>query len=206
MALLKFKKVIKQEQHPAALRGTKIHEAAEDFVKGDSPMIKELKIYEERFNELKDDYKRGAVELEGDWGFTKDWEKTGWMAENVWARIKLDAYVQESPTHARVIDYKTGKKFGNEVSHSQQCQLYEIASFLRVPELQSVQSELWYLDHKVKPTIRQVTRTQAMAAFPSYNARAIKMTTAIDFPAHANKYNCKWCDFKGTEFCPEGVE
>ena len=205
MALLKFQKVMPAEQHPAAERGTKIHLAAENFVQGNAPMIKELKGYEEAFNELRTEYVEGKVELEGDWGFTNNWEITGWMADDVWARVKLDAMVREVPTHARVIDYKTGKKFGNEVSHSQQCQLYEIATFLRIPELESVQSELWYVDQKGKPTIRQVSRAQAMAAFPSFNARATKMTTATEFPAHANKYNCKWCQFKGTEHCPEGV-
>lgn len=205
MALLKFKKVIKEEKHPAAERGTLIHEAAENFVRGKGPMIKELKIYEGMFNDLREEFENKTVELEGDWGFNKEWGITGWMAKDVWARIKLDAFVRETPEHARVIDYKTGKKFGNEVSHSQQCQLYEIGSFLKEPELQSVQSELWYLDQKSSPTIRQVSRTQAMAAFPSFNARAVKMTTAVSFPPKANKYNCKWCQFKGTEFCPEGV-
>ena len=42
---------------------------------------------------------------------------------------KLDAYVKEDDTSARVIDYKTGKRFGNEIGHSQQCLLYAIAAF-----------------------------------------------------------------------------
>ena len=39
------------------------------------------------------------------------------MAKDVWARIKLDAIVHEDETSARVIDYKTGRQFGNEIAH-----------------------------------------------------------------------------------------
>jgi hypothetical protein len=58
------------------------------------------------------------------------------MAPDVWGRIKLDAFVHETETSARVIDYKTGKAFGNEIAHSQQALVYAIGSFFRYPDLQ----------------------------------------------------------------------
>ena len=38
------------------------------------------------------------------------------MAPDVWARVKLDALVNESETSARVIDYKTGTHEGSFLS------------------------------------------------------------------------------------------
>ena len=133
--------------------------------------------------------------MEGDWGFTIDWEPCAWMAPNVWARIKLDAIVYETETSARVIDYKTGKMFGNEISHSQQALTYAIGSFFRYPELQHVQTELWYLDHG-ETTLQAYTRDEAMVFVPKLHERAIAMTTATSFPPNPSTYNCKWCSYK----------
>ena len=87
--------------------------------------------FEKEFAELRAGSLEGTVELEGQWGFTIDWTPTGWLSEDTWARIKLDAYVKEDDSSARVIDYKTGKRFGNEITHSQQCLLYAIGAFMK---------------------------------------------------------------------------
>ena len=99
-----------------------------------------LKKFKDEFEELRQLFEEAKVELEGEWGFTKDWEICGWMEGRTWARIKLDALVNESDTSARVIDYKTGKRFGNEISHSQQALLYAIGTFLRYPNLEFAQT------------------------------------------------------------------
>ena len=113
---------IREPSGPAAERGSKIHQEAEDFVKD---KLKEfpgsLLKFEKDFHQLKNLYVNQKVELEGEWAFTIDWEKTKWMDSTCWARVKLDAYIQEDETSARVIDYKTGRKIGNEIPHSQQC-------------------------------------------------------------------------------------
>jgi len=143
-------------------------------------------------------YDDGKVELEGEWGFTIEWETCHWMAKNVWARIKLDAIVHEDDTSARVIDYKTGRQFGNEISHGQQALTYAIGSFLRYPDLQHVQTELWYLDHGTV-TEQSYTRDQALLFLPKLHQRAIVMTTAEKFPPNPSKTNCKWCSYKNGE-------
>ena len=51
--------------------------------------------FEKQFADLRAGYLDGTVELEGEWGFTTDWEPTGWLSDDTWARIKLDAYVKE---------------------------------------------------------------------------------------------------------------
>tara|TARA_R110002074_G_scaffold228372_1_gene400109 strand:- start:77 stop:826 length:750 start_codon:yes stop_codon:yes gene_type:complete len=189
-------KGIKEPSGTAADRGTKIHQYAEDYVNGTAgEMAKELFKFKDQFEELRQGFIDAKVELEGEWGFDLDWKTVGWMQKETWARIKLDALVQEDETSARVIDYKTGKKWGNELAHGQQGLLYAIGTFFRYPDLQYVQTEFWYLDHG-ETTKKQYTREQAMQFAPGFHRRAIKMTTETEFAPTPNSNSCRWCHFK----------
>ena len=129
------------------------------------------------------------------------------MAKDVWARIKLDAIVHETETSARVIDYKTGKMFGNEIAHGQQALTYAIGSFFRYPHLEHVQTELWYLDQG-ETTLQAYTRDEAMTFMPSLNQRALTMTSAVKFPPNPSSYSCKWCSYKKGDhpMCEWGIK
>ena len=181
-------------------RGTEIHNYAEDYVNGTlAELPKELHKFTDDFEELRQLYTDAKVELEGEWGFDVEWAPVGWMEKATWARIKLDALVQEDETSARVIDYKTGRMFGNEIPHGQQGLLYAIGTFFRYPTLQFVQTEFWYLDHG-KTTKKTYTRDQAMLFAPAFHRRAVKMTTETEFAPTPSTSSCKWCPHrKGDE-------
>lgn len=193
-------KGVKEPSGPAADRGTQIHQYAEDFVNGTIlELPTELRKFEDQYNELRGLYNEGRVELEGEWGFDIEWQPVRWMEKATWARIKLDAYVSESDSSARVIDFKTGRKFGNELSHSQQGLLYAIGAFFRYPKLEFAQVEFWYLDHAVT-TKKTYTREQAMVFAPGYHRRGVKMTTETEFNPTPSTNSCRWCSFrKGDE-------
>ncbi len=197
--IAKVKKV-QEDFGPAAARGTEIHKQAEDYVGGLLAELPDtLKKFTSEFKKLREMFAEAQVELEGDWGFTREWGTTGWLAKDVWGRIKLDAFVHESETSARVIDYKTGKAYGNEIAHSQQALVYAIGSFFRYPELQIAKTEIWYLDHGTM--LEQVyTRDEAMVFMPKLHDRAIVMTTATKFPPNPSNYNCKWCSYGKGEY------
>lgn len=203
-------KKIPEPQGAAASRGEQVHKCAEEYVNGlRHDLIPELKKYESEFEALKGEYLLGKVEQEGEWGFTIDWAKTGWMSPDVWARVKLDAYVQVSATEARVIDFKTGKKFGNELKHNQQGLLYAIAAFMRDLELQFATVEFWYTDQKLTDmTKKTYTRDQALMFLPGFHNRGVKMTTETEFEPNPSKINCLWCSFKEGEHpeCRWGVK
>ncbi len=189
-------KKIREESGPAAERGTVIHQEAEDYVNGTlgefpSSCIK----FKSEFEELRQLYIDAKVELEGEWGFDIDWQPVGWMEGTTWARIKLDALVNQDEQSARVIDYKTGKKWGNEIAHAQQGLLYAIGTFFRYPHIEFVQTEFWYLD-KGETTTKQYTRDQAMQFVPGWHKRAIAMTTATDFAPTPSKDSCRWCSYR----------
>ena len=204
---LKRVQKLEEPQHEAAARGTKIHDLAEKWVMGEAgeELPKELGKLPAGFEALREAYDDGRVELEGDWGFDIEWQTCGWTDESVWARVKCDAVEFEDETSIRVIDYKTGKKFGNELKHNQQLMLYAVATFLRFPDCQFVNAELWYLDEG-KTTSKSYTREMAMKFHPTWHERALRMTTCNDFKPVPSKANCRWCHYRKSRDCAWGVD
>lgn len=118
--------------------------------------------------------------------------KKFWTWVPAWLRLKLDALVFESKYKAIAIDYKTGKKFGNELKHGEQLQLYQLVTFLRYPELEEVTTELWYFDAD-DLTQKSFTRDQGLRFQRSWDKRGNTITTATAFPPNGNVHSCKWC-------------
>ena len=149
---------------------------------------------------------QGEAAARGERIHKQAWEACGWMAPETWARIKLDAYVQETETSARVIDYKSGKRRGNEIKHNQQCLLYAIAAFVRNPDLQFVTAELWYVDLG-ETAKKSYTREQALSFLPGFHKRAVAQTTQVNFDPTPSKHACRWCSYKDGEYpeCKYGV-
>lgn len=134
----------------------------------------------------------GMVSLEGEWGYDSNWGVMPWRDAAI--RMKLDAIVFHDDTHATVIDYKTGRKFGNEMKHAEQLRLYTVGSLLRYPKLERVTAELWYLDQK-EVTSMSMTRRQGLSFRQGFDQRIHKMVTATDFPPNPNQFSCKWCQY-----------
>lgn len=193
--LAKVKK-LPQPSSPALDRGNAVHKQAEDFIQGiNAEVTKDLQKVKDELEFLREEYTNGRVEVEGEWAFDENWAITEWSGKNTWNRMKLDVFLEESPSSCRIIDWKTGKKFGNEFKHSQQGQLYAIGVFLRKPELEFAKVEFSYTDHGQKLE-KSYTRQQAMMFLPQWTERAKKMTTCEDFLAKPSKPNCKWCPFR----------
>lgn len=193
-------------EHPLD-RGSRIHEAAELFVRGGVELIEELESFRTEFEALREHFKAGRVTLEEDWGIDVNWDATSWRSSNIWGRFKLDAMVWLSKHHAVVIDYKTGKKFGNEVKHMEQGQLYQLAAFMRYPDLVEVDVEFWYTDQN-ELTHTHFTQAQGFALHKKFDDRAHAMTDAVNFPPRPSLFICKWCPFgpAGTGHCKVGVQ
>ncbi len=197
-----------KSEHPND-RGTRVHLAAEKFVGGGVELIDELKSFEAELMQMRDLASRGRVSLEGEWAFNSSWDPVAWMSYDVWMRIKCDAVVHLSKAQAVVIDYKTGKRWGNEVKHAEQMQLYQLGAFLRYPDLERVKVELWYTDQdEVHGT--EYRRDQGLRFAKGIEQRMFRMTSETEFKPKPNVYNCRWCPYKpedkgGTGHCDVGV-
>lgn len=193
------------------LRGKVVHEGAEQFVRGERvDIVPELESRAQKLHEYRAYFEQGKAEVEQDWAFNQDWTPTGWFDADAWSRIKLDVFINFG-AEGIVDDWKTGKKFGNEVKHAQQGQLYGIGAFMRYPELEKVKVRFTYVDHPPKTdTEREYTRAVLMRMLPSWNSRGLAMTTATSFPAKPSKIACRFCPFGpnngGDRSCPSGVE
>ena len=185
-------------------RGTRIHDAAEMYVRGGVELIDELVEFELEFIELRDLFEKGHVQLEGEWAVNLEWEPVAWSSDDAWCRMKLDAMVlSEDKTHARVIDYKTGKRQGNEIKHTEQGQIYQLATFLRYPSLENITVEFWYTDLG-ETDRKQYSRFQGTQYFDKYNNRLLAVTACTDFKPNPNAFSCRWCPYNGNA-CEHGV-
>jgi len=187
-------------------RGSRIHEAAELYVKGGVELLPELHKFADEYQRLRELYAAGRVSLEGDWGFDSAWLPVDFFSADVWLRVKIDALVHMSDEHAVVIDYKSGRKSGNELKHAEQTQLYCVSTFMRYPKLKRITTELWYLDVD-DLTCTEYTREQGMRFFKIWNDRGCEITSCTEFPPSPNKYNCQYCYFgkKGNGICEVGL-
>lgn len=190
-------------------RGSRIHEAAELYVKDPNVMlITELNKFEEWFVDMRAQYNEGKVIMEQEWAIDKDWVPTAWKSSTTWNRAKLDAFIRVDEKTARAIDFKTGKKYGNEVKHAEQLQFYQLLSFMRYPDLEKITVELWYIDQGPEHTTKMTfTRDQGMRFFKNFNDRGTAMTSCTEFPPNPNAHSCKWCPYgpKGSGHCAVGV-
>lgn len=205
-AYLKYVKKVPEPERPlppgktehANDRGTRVHEECEAFVRGLGPLPKEAEKFRDEFEALATRFAEGKASLEGEWGFRKDWSMCGYYDKDVWLRVKCDAVVILSPKRVLVIDYKTGRKFGNEIKHGEQVILYALAIICRMPELEQVDVELWYLDqddltHDAKPAKKWMQQLKL------YNVRGTKITSAKEFKPNPSKYACQYCPYKDSE-------
>lgn len=193
---------------PAADRGTEIHNKCEGFVEGKHGMpLEAAKHYTDEMLAMRRLYKEGKVSLEGEWGFDKEWNVVPYSG--AWLKVKADATVSLHPVHGVVIDYKTGKRFGNEIKHGEQLELYSLAVLLRNPDVSKVTAELWYFD--IDDLARVVIERSKMdRTLARWHKRGLAMTTATEFPPNPNAFSCKYCPYKpkakgGSGHCPVGV-
>ena len=190
-----------KDEHPLE-RGRRIHDLAEAFVKKNIELPEELSHFEEDFRHARRVYvdRPETVLTEQQWAFDCNWAPAGWFSHTAWGRMVLDLSIQDE-THLRMIDHKTGKKYGTK--HIVQGQLYALVAFLRYPQLETINTEFWYLDTGDKEE-RQYSRLQALCFQDSFTVRGLTMTTATDFPPRPSQFACRFCPYgtqNGNGFC-----
>ena len=193
-----------QTEH-ANTRGSRIHQMADDFINGrERKLDHSLFPFMKEFRQVRWGMENGKVETEQEWGFDHDWNITEW--KSAWHRSKLDIKYMLNEYTVVVTDLKTGRKDGNEAKHGQQLQLYALDTCMRLPKVEEVISEAWYLD--TGELVSNVyPRPVVMAFKKSWQNRGMKLTTATKFPPNPNRFSCKFCMYGpwGSNDCKAGV-
>ena len=199
-AYYRYIEKITEETHPAAERGIKIHNLAEQYIKGELEEIpRELYLFWEGFQQLKEEYDKGFVDVEEPWAFNLSWKKTDWDGDDTWGRYIIDAFVKHED-NAKIIDFKTGRFKGHNEGYKNQCALYACCIFNRFPDLKTIDAELWYLDHH-KITRYSFKRTELETLQKDFHERGLKMTTDIEFKTTPSEFACRFCSF--TKICKD---
>lgn len=104
------------------------------------------------------------------------------------------------PTH------NTGKRFGNEVKHAIQLQLYALCALIRHPELDQVTCELWYLDQNELASF-VMKRSQMSKYLKLFDNKGRKFTEDTSFKPNPNAESCKYCPYHPSKQgdCVHGV-
>ncbi len=101
--------------------------------------------------------------------------------------------------NARVIDFKTGRFKDKNEGYKNQCSLYACCVFNRFPEIQNIETELWYLDHHKITRYRFSRRLERYTR--KFHNRALTMTTDTEFKTTPSEFACRWCSF--TNICKD---
>jgi RecB family exonuclease len=207
--VLKVEQPERDESSPL-VRGSRIHEEAEAYLRGQGELTKELqkpKIVA-HLDRCAEAVQSGTGTVEEDWAFSDSWESVGWTDANAWLRMKLDATMEIDDDYMEITDWKTGRSAGKEVRNMQQAQIYAAGVFLRNPKIMYVQPIFAFTDEGRLVDLNVIERKTVPRYIDRYTKRANRLTTCTNFKAKPNKMNCKWCDFGpgGTKACAHGVE
>jgi CRISPR/Cas system-associated exonuclease Cas4 (RecB family) len=190
----------KEPESSALLRGQTIHKLAENYIKGISKSIApELKTFTAEFKALK----KFDVDAETQWAFTREWKTTEWFAYDVWNRMVIDAAALVKPKKKgsdiilRVIDFKTGKVYGE---NEEQLGLYALGGMSRYPEVDAVETELWYLDQgEEKKIMFSREKVPELVEYWDKETKALfKDKTFAPRPGD----HCRWCPFSKSKGGP----
>lgn len=186
-------------------RGERIHKGAEDYINGTRRTLpKELKHFAEDFKHLRKIRKHVLTEKQGVMkeNFREiipnfDFDKAKWWGpDSPWFFCKLDIEyrVPEDPSNAVIVDVKTGKI--REAEHEEQLEIYALYVFVKYPDVDTVDSGMWYADENDELE-RRYTREEDFKRLLKKWTKAPKALLADEkfAPKPSTGFPCSFCKF-----------
>ena len=185
------------------VRGRRIHEEIELYVKGDGAMKPEMKPFVEQLNCARELYAEGIVNVEEDWLHSEDWQPCN--KKDVWLWAVLDLCIRdEGEKKIIVVDHKTGKSSKKIIQYVQQGQLYAALAALRYDWVETIYVEFWCIDDK-DIRLFEYTREEALRFLNYFQNRVDRLYAEKYYPPRPNVMHCSWCPYgrkHGTGACP----
>lgn len=191
---------IKEDQEHPLERGSRIHELAENAVRDgweEGQLPKDLQKFEPRLAMIRELYLAGKAQLELPIAMDDNWRQSDPKDfDNTVYRMIADVFIEPDDNTCIVIDYKTGRKDGNEVTHTQQGMDYLAATYILRPEIQMFAFEAWYLDKgDILPTV-SFTRAEMVSVAQDFMKAHEEMRRTRMFPPTPSHNGCLYCPFK----------
>lgn len=120
--------------------GTKVHEAAEHFIKLSTPLPPEYAFMQSSLDSL--NKLSGEKLCEYKMGLTKNLEPCGFFSKDVWWRGVADLVVK-GEDKAWLVDYKTGKS--SRYADTKQLEILSLAMFKHFPEIKRIKAGLLFV-------------------------------------------------------------
>jgi RecB family exonuclease len=196
------------DDHPM-VRGRRIHEEVERYISQQTEDFPSSgRKHTETIEYCRGRHFKGQATVEEKWGFTQDWVPVGWWEDGVWCRMATDYHERFDSSTERIIDWKTGKSFGNEVKYMQQMQLYAVGAFMRNLELTDLEVSLYFLDDGKVRTKHFERGDKINKLTARFTERAMNIINTVDFRPKPSMMNCKYCPFgvNGTKVCVYAAE
>jgi len=195
---LKVAKDVKDVPHEAAIYGTDVHAAAEEYVKNGTPVPKKYSVIAPLVETLAkfpgDKYTELKLGLEQTCG---GYSGCDFFADSVWYRGIVDLLIVNGTT-AHLIDYKTGKNA--KYADMKQLDLMAGAVFVHFPEVEKIKSALAYVvsDEFIKKTHTKENLETYLSVFaPQLEALDAAHENGVWNPKSSPL--CGWCP---VEECP----
>ena len=190
----KIKRSCKRESSAALDRGNAIHKAIEHYIwhgEWECEVEPELPEYiKEQLDVLAFSFDDKITEQTWrfDWQFMPDEEGPIWVIADYVA-------LYNNGRNAIVIDHKTGKRWGNEVKHSQQARVLALATFAMFPQVKEVNVQFLYFDDKSMGPIKKYRRDRDLARIR--NDWLKKFSDACNKEHYHTKpgWWCKYCPY-----------
>lgn len=189
---LKYIDKLKEPGSPAMQRGGDIHKEGENYLIA-KKKPKAVPTAYVHFADMMQDLRGLNPMVEQQWGFTQQWTPTGWFAGDTWLRIICDVVVKYDDGEVDLIDFKTGRKYD---TNEEQVELFSAAPFIKWPEVEQVQTRLWYLDQPGdNEVLRVYTRSDFDRIKKDWTEKVKPMFKDKRFAPTPNQ-KCRWCSFR----------
>jgi CRISPR/Cas system-associated exonuclease Cas4 (RecB family) len=174
------------EKHPAAFRGTHMHDELEEHLGGEQLTMPDwIKPHQPYLEHLIRGEREIKLWLDPDWQPIEEEERD--------LVAILDVLVVDETT-AQVVDYKSGKRYS---SHVEQLELYCLATLCYYPDIERVEGRCYYLDEKPgswgKPVF--LDRSHIPAVSKRWDDRVTMMNVDTECAPRPG-WLCKYCDYR----------
>lgn len=194
---LKFIDKLASPGSPAMARGNEIHKQTAAYILGQTDTIPEavkLPFHRKLLEEC-----RAADDkvVEQQWGFTRQWEPTGWFGNDTWLRTIVDYGVVYEDMEVEVLDWKSGKAYGH---NAEQVELFGLAVLCHFKPATKVTTRLVYFDAGTEQ-VDVVEAKDKNKLIAKWTAKVQPMFDEVNFLPRPND-RCRFCDFSRSKGGP----